>query len=81
MNMSKLIPGPSRRGLLKGGAAFGAAALAAPAYVRRAFASSGELNWFTWEDYAPQVLVDRFQADTGIKLNITTYSSNEDALI
>ena len=52
----------------------------APAYVRNAFSSSGELNWFTWEDYAPQPLIDRFQADTGIKLNVTTYQSNEDCL-
>ena len=47
---------------------------------RNAFSSSGEVNWFTWEDYAPQPLIDRFQADTGIKLNVTTYSSNEDCL-
>src|SRR5690606_13462017 len=70
----------TRRRLLKGAAAAGAAVALAPAFVRKAFSSSGELNWFTWEDYAPQVLLDRFTKDTGIKLNVTSYSSNEDCL-
>ena len=63
----------SRRAILQRAAALGAVGALAPAYVRNAFSSSGELNWFTWEDYAPQPLIDRFQADTGIKLNVTTY--------
>jgi spermidine/putrescine transport system substrate-binding protein len=70
----------SRRAILQRAAAIGAVGALAPAYVRNAFSSSGELNWFTWEDYAPQPLIDRFQADTGVKLNVTTYSSNEDCL-
>jgi spermidine/putrescine transport system substrate-binding protein len=70
----------SRRAILQRAAALGAVGALAPAYVRNAFSSSGELNWFTWEDYAPQPLIDRFQADTGIKLNVTTYQSNEDCL-
>jgi spermidine/putrescine transport system substrate-binding protein len=78
--MPKLIAGPSRRSVLKGALAATAAVFPAPALVRNALASSGEMNWFTWEDYAPQALVDKFVADTGIKLNVTTFSSNEDAL-
>jgi spermidine/putrescine transport system substrate-binding protein len=70
----------SRRAILQRAAALGAVGALAPAYVRNAFSSSGELSWFTWEDYAPQPLIDRFQADTGIKLNVTTYQSNEDCL-
>jgi len=70
----------SRRSVLKGAIAAGAALAVSPGFVRNAFSSSGELNWFTWEDYAPQALVDKFVADTGIKLNVTTFSSNEDAL-
>ncbi len=70
----------SRRSILKGAAALGAVGLVAPAFVRKAFSSSGELNWFTWEDYAPKPLVERFEKDTGIKLNVTTFSSNEDQL-
>ena len=70
----------NRRAVLKAATALGAVGALAPAFVRNAFSSSGELNWFTWEDYAPQPLIDRFQADTGIKLNVTSYSSNEDCL-
>jgi spermidine/putrescine transport system substrate-binding protein len=70
----------SRRAILKSAAALGAAAMLAPTISRNAFSSSGELNWFTWEDYAPQPLIDKFTADTGIKLNVTTFSSNEDQL-
>ena len=58
----------SRRSILKSAAAIGAVGLLSPAFVRKAFSSSGELNWFTWEDYAPQALVARFEKDTGIKL-------------
>ncbi len=70
----------SRRAVLKSALAFGAVGMLAPAFSRNAFSSSGELNWFTWEDYAPQALIDKFQADTGIKLNVTSFSSNEDCL-
>ncbi len=70
----------SRRAILKSAAAFGAVAVLAPTISRNALSSSGEVNWFTWEDYAPQPLIDKFTADTGIKLNVTTYSSNEDCV-
>ena len=70
----------SRRRLLKSAAAITVLGMAGPAFVRQAFASSGELNWFTWEDYAPQPLIERFEKDTGIKLNVTSFSSNEDCL-
>jgi len=70
----------SRRSILKSAAALGAVGILAPVLSRNAFSSSGEVNWFTWEDYAPQPLLDKFTADTGIKLNVTTYSSNEDCL-
>lgn len=70
----------SRRAILRSATALGAVGMLAPAFSRTALSSSGELNWFTWEDYAPQPLVDKFTADTGIKLNVTTFSSNEDQL-
>jgi spermidine/putrescine transport system substrate-binding protein len=70
----------SRRAILKSAAALGAVGLLSPAISRNAFSSSGEVNWFTWEDYAPQALLDKFTAESGIKVNVTTYSSNEDCL-
>jgi spermidine/putrescine transport system substrate-binding protein len=70
----------SRRAVLKGAIALGATGLLAPAFSRNAFSSSGEVNWFTWEDYAAPALVERFEKDTGIKINVTSYSSNEDCL-
>jgi spermidine/putrescine transport system substrate-binding protein len=70
----------TRRRLLKGIAAAGIAGVVSPAIVRDAFSSSGEVSWFTWEDYAPKVLIERFEKDTGIKLKVTTFSSNEDCL-
>jgi spermidine/putrescine transport system substrate-binding protein len=71
--------GFNRRLLLQSAAAGGLVA-AGPWYVRDALSSSGEVSWFTWEDYAPKKLVDRFEKDTGIKLKVTTFSSNEEQL-
>ena len=63
----------SRRTILKSAAALGAVGAVGAGCCRATRSRrSGELNWFTWEDYAPQPLIDRFQADTGIKLNVTT---------
>lgn len=70
----------SRRQILKAAAALGAVGMLSPMISRNAFSSSGEVNWFTWEDYAPQPLLDKFTAETGIKVNVTTFSSNEDCL-
>jgi spermidine/putrescine-binding protein len=39
-----------------------------------------ELNVFIWTEYMPQTVFDAFQKETGIKVNVTTYSSNEDML-
>jgi spermidine/putrescine transport system substrate-binding protein len=78
----KLDGGCSRRGLLKAGAA-GAALLAMPAIVRRqALASSGEINVFAWGDYNSAFLdgglFAAFEKATGIKVNHSTYGSNEE---
>ena len=69
----------TRRTLLKATAA-GSIAAIGPWYVRDAFSQSGQLNWFTWEDYAPKPLVEKFTKETGIKLNVTLFSSNEEQL-
>lgn len=71
---------PQRRTVLKGVAA-GAAVLAAPAIISRdVLASSGELNLYTWSDYVYPDMVRSFEQATGIKLNLSTYGSNDEAL-
>src|SRR5215510_7865886 len=70
----------SRRTILKSALAVGAVGIVGPMLSRNAFSSSGEVNWFTWEDYAPKPLIEKFEKDTGIKVNVTTFSSNEDCL-
>lgn len=71
--------GISRRSFLMGAAA-GAAVFAAPAFVRNAFASSGELNLYSWSDYIYQDMLDAFTKETGIKVNLSVYGSNDEVL-
>lgn len=40
----------------------------------------GELNLFVWTEYLPDAVVEKFEKETGIKVNVSTYSSNEDML-
>ena len=40
----------------------------------------GELNLFVWTEYLPDSVVEKFENETGIKVNVSTYSSNEDML-
>jgi spermidine/putrescine transport system substrate-binding protein len=58
----------------------GTAAGIGPWFVRDALSSSGELNWFTWDDYEPKPFVEQFTKDTGIKLNMQIFTGNEEAL-
>jgi spermidine/putrescine-binding protein len=37
-----------------------------------------ELNIFVWTEYMPQTVFAAFEKETGIKANVSTYSSNED---
>lgn len=70
----------SRRTLLKS-TAFASAALAAPAFLtaRDALASSGTVNVFAWGDYVKENMVEKFQKDTGITVNLSTFGSNDEA--
>ncbi len=43
-------------------------------------AENGELNVFVWTEYVPDAVFDKFEEETGIKVNVMTYSSNEDML-
>lgn len=40
-------------------------------------ATSGEMTLYTWSDYFPESLAKKFTADTGIKLTVDYYDSNE----
>lgn len=42
--------------------------------------SKGELNVFVWTEYMPESVFSAFEDETGIKVNVQTYSSNEDML-
>ena len=42
--------------------------------------SKGELNIMTWIDYVPGEVMEAFEAETGIKVNPTYISSNEEML-
>ena len=39
-----------------------------------------EINLFGWSEYVPQSVLDKFTAETGIKVNYETYASNEEML-
>ncbi len=53
-----------------GTAAVTGAALASPAYLRRAAAAGGEVNIWTYNDFVPQAFKEQFESETGIKINI-----------
>ncbi|MCI4661199.1 MAG: extracellular solute-binding protein [Neomegalonema sp.] len=66
-----------RRTLIK----TGAAAIAAPAVLRAhdALASSGSVKVLAWQDYVQPNIAEKFEKDTGIKLELTTFGSNDEA--
>jgi len=70
----------TRRGFLMRSAAAGGVAAAGPWFVRDARSSSGELVWFTWDDYEPKPFIEQFTKDTGIKLTMQIFTGNEEAL-
>lgn len=39
-----------------------------------------ELNLFCWTEYVPQSVIDKFTQQTGIKVNVQNYESNEEML-
>ncbi|MGH6894548.1 MAG: extracellular solute-binding protein [Dongiaceae bacterium] len=70
----------SRRTMLKSAAAAGAVAAVGPMYVRDAFSSSGELNLLNWSDELPDPVIPNFEKATGIKVNSTPFSQNEEQI-
>lgn len=41
---------------------------------------NGELNVFIWTEYVSESAIEAFEEEAGIKVNVSTYSSNEDLL-
>lgn len=46
----------------------------------KANTAKGEINLFIWTEYIPDSVLSDFEKETGIKVNISTFSSNEDML-
>jgi len=70
----------SRRTLLKSAVAVGAVTAAAPAFVKKALSSSGEINILMWSDYLPPDFIEAFTGASGIKVNYTGIGSNEEII-
>lgn len=47
---------------------------------KRAKADQIEINVFNWSEYLPQSVIDRFEENYNIKVNYSTFSSNEEML-
>lgn len=67
----------NRRTILK----LSAAGLAAPMILRAndALAASGSVKVLAWGDYIQPNTTEAFEAETGIKLELTTFVSNDEA--
>jgi spermidine/putrescine transport system substrate-binding protein len=70
----------TRRTVLKGAAAAGAAMAVGPFVVKKALSSSGEINILMWSDYLPPDFIAGFEGKTGIKINYTGIGSNEEII-
>jgi spermidine/putrescine transport system substrate-binding protein len=70
----------SRRAILKSAVAAGAVGLTGPLYVRNALSSSGELNLLMWSDEFPDPVIPNFEKKSGIKVNSTPFSQNEEQI-
>ena len=59
----------------------GASAVAAPMVLRAhdALAQSGTVRVLAWQDYIQPNIAEKFEADTGITLELTTFGSNTEA--
>ena len=74
----------TRRSFIKKSAAMGlgvyATASMGPWFIKDALSSSGKLNLFTWPDYSKPQVIAAFEKDTGIKVKVTNYSSNQECM-
>lgn len=77
----------SRRSLLRAGAlglssfaGLGLAGCGGGSGKGSAAGEGGELNVFMWSEYIPEDNISGFEDETGIKVNTSTYDTNEDLL-
>lgn len=70
----------NRRTMLKIAGAAGVAAVTGPWYVKDALSSSGQLNLLHWDDELPAPVIPEFEKKTGIKVNSTPFSQNEEQI-
>ena len=77
---SLMLAGMDRRRFLKASAAAGLGAVASPAIVSEALSSSGSLNIINWDDELPDPVIPDFEKATGIKVNSTPFSQNEEQI-
>jgi spermidine/putrescine transport system substrate-binding protein len=70
----------SRRTFLKSTVATGAIAATGPWVVAEAQSSSGSLSIINWDDELPNPVVPNFEKATGIKVNLTPFSQNEEQI-
>ena len=72
--------GFTRRILLRRSAAIGTVAAMGPWVVKDALSSSGVLNVLNWDDELPNPVIPTFEKKTGIKVNTTPFSQNEEQI-
>ncbi len=70
----------SRRTVMKSAVALGAVGFATPIVTQNAFSSSGELNLLMWSDEFPGDVIPNFEKASGIKVNQTPFSQNEEQI-
>ena len=77
---SPVLHDGSRRSFLKKSAVVGAAAATGPWIVSpKVLAASRQVKILAWVDYVQQNMIDGFEEQTGIKVNLTTFGSNDEA--
>jgi spermidine/putrescine transport system substrate-binding protein len=65
---------------MKSAAAIGATGFATSIVTQNALSSSGELNLLMWSDEFPGDVIPNFEKATGIKINQTPFSQNEEQI-
>ena len=72
--------GTFRQAGLRGVALGALAAVAMSGFALSPAAADGVLNIYNWGEYINPDVLKKFEADTGIKVNLDTYGSNEEML-